>query len=135
MYRTGSACASAGRGARRHAAAIATVRSSASGLARPAAPVNRSTARPSRLAAPHASLSRQRRIRSPARTDPRPGGSTPCLVALSSGTTYGTYLAVWERGDGEDFRVVAYYTRFTPFPHIPPRAGFPLFLSGAGAGG
>ncbi len=50
-------------------------------------------------------------------------------------TTYGTYVAVWERDDGEDFRVTAYYTRSTPFPHIPPRAGFPLFLGGAGAGG
>jgi ketosteroid isomerase-like protein len=49
--------------------------------------------------------------------------------------TYGTYLAVWERGEGEDFRITAYYTRSSPFPHIPARAGFPLFLGGAGAGG
>lgn len=50
------------------------------------------------------------------------------------GVTYGTYLATWERDDGE-FRITAYYTRSSPFPHIPPRAGFPLFLGGAGAGG
>ena len=50
-------------------------------------------------------------------------------------TTYGTYLAIWQRDDGDDFRITAYYTRSSPFPHIPPRAGFPLFVGGAGAGG
>jgi ketosteroid isomerase-like protein len=51
------------------------------------------------------------------------------------GTTYGTYLAIWQRDDGDDFSITGYYTRSTPFPHIPARAGFPLFVGGAGAGG
>lgn len=58
------------------------------------------------------------------------------LTRVANGiTTYGTYFAIWERADGEEFRVTAYYTRSGPFPHIPARAGFPLFLDGAGAGG
>ncbi len=56
-------------------------------------------------------------------------------TAPGGATSYGTYVATWEREDGEDFRVTAYYTRSSPFPHIPPRTGFPLFLDGAGAGG
>ncbi len=52
-----------------------------------------------------------------------------------NGVTYGTYVAVWERGDGEEFRTTVYYTRSTPMPHLPARPGFPLFLGGAGAGG
>ncbi|HET7787126.1 MAG TPA: hypothetical protein VFL36_14235 [Myxococcales bacterium] len=55
--------------------------------------------------------------------------------AAAEGVTYGTYLAIWEREREDDFRITAYYTRSAPFPHIPPRAGFPLFLGGAGAGG
>ncbi len=56
-------------------------------------------------------------------------------VLPGSALTYGTYLAIWERDAGEDFRITAYYTRTSPLSHGALRAGFPLFIGGAGAGG
>ena len=50
-----------------------------------------------------------------------------------TGLPFGAYVAVWEREDGGDFRVTAYYNQRSP-RRVPAREGFPLLAAGAGAG-
>jgi ketosteroid isomerase-like protein len=47
---------------------------------------------------------------------------------------YGAYVAVWQREDGEGFRVTAYFSR-PSVRRVPVAPGFPLLSSGPGAGG
>jgi ketosteroid isomerase-like protein len=47
--------------------------------------------------------------------------------------SYGAYVAVWQREDGEGFRVTAYHAR-PSVRRVPVRDGFPLLLAGPGAG-
>ncbi len=51
-----------------------------------------------------------------------------------TGMPYGAYVAVWEREDGGDFRVVAYSNQRS-VRRLPAREGFPLLAAGPGAGG
>ncbi|HET9683113.1 MAG TPA: hypothetical protein VFP15_03365 [Gemmatimonadaceae bacterium] len=55
-------------------------------------------------------------------------------IAPDGAASYGAYVAVWEREDGEDFRITAYHSR-SSIRRLPVRAGFPLLADGAGAGG
>lgn len=55
-------------------------------------------------------------------------------TAPDGAISYGAYVAVWERGDGEDFRITAYSSR-SSIRRVPVRAGFPLLADGPGAGG
>lgn len=48
--------------------------------------------------------------------------------------SYGAYVAVWQREDGEDFHIAAYFSR-PSVRRVPVREGFPLLLTGPGAGG
>ncbi|MGE5048383.1 MAG: YybH family protein, partial [Deltaproteobacteria bacterium] len=55
-------------------------------------------------------------------------------MVAGGAVSYGAYVAVWEREDGEDFRITAYHSRSSIY-RLPLREGFQLLANGSGAGG